>query len=90
MSTETTEPSLAVTAVALLNAGAEAELRLLKIERKAERRLAEAINNLEKDRKRLQRAQNRVAVSATAVADAEVRLREAQIRRAAGPATDSA
>jgi len=70
----------------LLHTGAEAELRLLKKERKAERRLAEAIAALAADERRLLRAQNRVAVSRSAVSDAETRLREAQAQRASGPA----
>jgi hypothetical protein len=69
----------------LLHTGAQAELRLLKKERKAERRLAAAIATLTADERRLQRAQQRVSASKAAVADAEIRLREAQTQRAAGP-----
>ena len=69
----------------LLHTGAEAELRLLKKERKAERRLAAAIETLSADERRLRRAQQRVSASKAAVADAESRLREAQTQRAAGP-----
>lgn len=69
----------------LLKEGAEAELRLLKRERKAERRLAEARATLAEDEKRLERARKRVASSAAAVAKAETRLSEAQAARAAGP-----
>ena len=72
-------------ALDLLHIGAEAELRLLKKERKAERRLAEAIAALSEDERRLQRARQRVTASQAAVADAEIRLREAQTQRAAGP-----
>jgi hypothetical protein len=72
-------------ALDLLHTGAEAELRLLKNERKAERRLAAVIATLSKDERRLQRAQLRVSASKAAVAEAEARLREAQTQRAAGP-----
>ena len=83
--TETDESTAADQAIELLAAGAEAELRLLKRERKAEHRLAQARETLAADEQRLERAKRRVAASAEAVADAEAKLREAQAARAAGP-----
>lgn len=90
MSTESSAAAAAERAAALLALGAEAELRLLKRERKAERRLAAARETLAADEMRLERARQRVASSAAAVADAEARLREAQAARAAGPDSDRA
>jgi hypothetical protein len=72
----------------LLTAGAEAELHLLRTERKAEKRLAEAQASLASDEGRLLRAQKRLERSRAAVAAAEAALREVQARRAAGPARD--
>jgi hypothetical protein len=69
----------------LLTTGIEAEQRLLREERKAEKRLAEAIESLANDEARLLRAQQRLERSRAAVAAAESSLREAQKRRAAGP-----
>ena len=69
----------------LLAAGAEAELRLLRSERKAEKRLAEAVASLASDEARLLRAKQRLERSREAVAAAEATLREAQARRADGP-----
>jgi hypothetical protein len=86
MPTENEVVSATERALELLSTGAEAELRLLKKERKAERRLADAVAALAADERRLQRAQDRVAASKAAVADAETRLRQAQAQRAAGPA----
>lgn len=85
MTVEHGEASALGRAAELLNEGAEAELRLLKRERKAERLLAEARAALAEDEKRLERARKRVAYSAAAVAEAETRLSEAQAARAAGP-----
>ena len=70
----------------LLSAGAAAELRLLRKERKAARRLADAMGTLARDEARLQSIQQRVKRRTDAVAAAEARLREAQANRAAGPA----
>jgi len=69
----------------LLIAGAEAELQLLRSERKAEKRLAEAMATLAGDEARLRRAQHRLERSREAVATAEATLREVQARRADGP-----
>jgi hypothetical protein len=68
----------------LLTAGAEAELRLLRSERKAEKRLAEALASLAADEARLLRAQQRLERSRESVAAAEAALLEVQARRAAG------
>lgn len=70
---------------AQLARSAAAERRLLKQERKAERRLQDAREQLAKDERRLQRAQERFERSARVVTDAEVALRACQARRAAGP-----
>ena len=72
----------------LLADGAEAELKLLKSERKAEKRLTEAMAALSIDEARLLRAQQRLQRSRAAVAAAEATLREVQARRAAGPMPD--
>ena len=72
----------------ILSAGAEAELQLLRTERKAEKRLAEAMASLASDQARLLRAQQRLEHSREAVAAAEASLREVQERRAAGPTRD--
>ena len=85
MMTSTNEPTPTEQAIELLAEGAEAESRLLKRERKAEQRLAQARETLAADEQRLERAGCRVAASAAAVADAEAKLLEAQAARAAGP-----
>jgi hypothetical protein len=69
----------------LLTAGATAELRLLKDERKAERRLTDALATLRSDEARLRKIRERVERSREAVAAAEANLRELQTRRATGP-----
>jgi hypothetical protein len=69
----------------LIQAGAESELRLLRLERKAEERLGHATATMEKDRARLDRAQERLERSRESVGAAAVALREAQAQRAAGP-----
>lgn len=69
----------------LLAAGAIAELRLIKDERKAERRLADALVSLVSDEARVRKAQLRLERSREAVAAAEASLLEFQTRRAAGP-----
>jgi hypothetical protein len=69
----------------LLAAGSAAELQLLKNERKAERRLADALETLAKDKARLRKVQQRIERSREAVAAAEASLAEVQARRAAGP-----
>ena len=72
----------------LLAAGAEDELRLLRKERKAERRLADALSVLASDKARLQKVQKRIERSRDVVAEAEARLREVQANRATGPIQD--
>ena len=72
----------------ILSAGAEAELQLLRTERKAEKCLAEAMASLASDEARLLRAQQRLEHSREAVAAAEASLREVQELRAAGPTRD--
>jgi hypothetical protein len=72
----------------LLTVGAEAELQLLRAERKAEKRLAEAMASLASDEARLLRTEQRLERSRTAVAAAEATLREVQERRTAGPTRD--
>ena len=69
----------------LMNDGAQAELQLLKKERKAERRLAEAMDILSSDNARLRKLQQRIERSRDAVAAAEANLRAMQANRAAGP-----
>jgi predicted nucleic acid-binding Zn-ribbon protein len=69
----------------LLAAGTEAERRLLRTERNAEKRLAKAMATLASDKDRLLRAQQRLERSHESVAAAEATLREFQERRAAGP-----
>ena len=82
------DPDMKSQMVKLLTAGAEAELQLLRAERKAEKRLAEAKAMLASDEARLLRAQQRLERSHESVAAAEVALREVQERRAAGPKPD--
>lgn len=64
---------------------AAAELRLLKNEVKAEKRLADARARLADDERRLQRSLERVEQSRKSVAESEALLRERQRQRAAGP-----
>jgi hypothetical protein len=71
--------------VNLLTAGAEAELELLEMERKAEKKLAKAKAALASDEARTIRAHERLERSRDFVAAAEATLREVQERRAAGP-----
>jgi hypothetical protein len=86
MATSPHDPDNQSRRVKLLSAGAEAELRLLRSERKAEKRLAEVLASLAGDEARLLRAQQRLERSRASVAAAEAALREIQARRAAGPA----
>jgi hypothetical protein len=79
-----TEPGLR--AGELLNAAAHAERRLLRQERKAEKRLAEAREALREAESRLLRARERVEHCRETVAVAEEELQESQRRRASGPA----
>ncbi len=88
MATGTDDPDLKSRMVKLLAAGAEAELQLLRMERKAEKRLAEARAMLASDQARLLRAQQRLERSQESVAAAEAALREVQERRAAGQIRD--
>ena len=69
----------------LLASAAEAELQLLRNERKAERRLAEALEILASDTARLLKTQERMERSREAVVAAQARLGEVQANRAAGP-----
>jgi hypothetical protein len=72
----------------LLAAGTEAELELLRTERKAEKRLDEAMASLANNQARLLRAQQRLHRSQELVAAAEESLRQVQERRASGPTRD--
>jgi hypothetical protein len=85
MATSAHDPDKQNRTVKLLTAGAEAELDLLRSERKAEKRLAEAMVSLASDEARLLRAQHRLERSRQSVAAAETTLREVQARRADGP-----
>lgn len=69
----------------LIREGASAELRLLRVERKAEARLGKAISAMEKDRVRLHKARARLERSRNGVKAAEATLRDAQANRASGP-----
>ena len=69
----------------LLTAGAKAELELLESERKAEKRLADAMAVLARDEARLRRAQERLERSRESVAAAAATLLAVQAQRADGP-----
>jgi hypothetical protein len=69
----------------LVRLGAEAELSLLKQERKSEERLAAAQERLAQDELRLRKAEKRLERSREAVRVAAESLRECQARRAIGP-----
>ena len=69
----------------LLTAGAVAEQELLRSERKAEKRLADATASFARDEARLHRAQERLERSRAAVSAAREALREVQAQRADGP-----
>ena len=88
MATSAHDPDTKSRMVKLLSRGTEAELQLLRTERKAEKRLAEAMATLASDEARLLRAQQRLERSHESVAAAEATLREVQERRAAGPKQD--
>ena len=85
MADSTQDPDTQYRKAKLLASGADAELRLLKSERKAEKRLAEAVASRANDEASLLRAQTRLERSREAVAAAEAMLREVQLRRAHGP-----
>jgi hypothetical protein len=85
MATSHYDPDKQSRSAKLLAAGAAAELDLLKDERKAEKRLAEAMASLASDEARLLRAQHRLQRSREYVAAAQATLREVQARRADGP-----
>lgn len=85
MPTSHQDPDKQSRSVKLLAAGAAAELDLLRSERKAEKRLAEAMASLASDEARLLRAQQRLEHSRESVAAAQATLREVQERRANGP-----
>lgn len=85
MATSAHDPETKNQMANLLAAGAEAERQLLRAERKAEKRLAEAMATLADDEARLLRVQQRLERSRECVAAAEATLREVQERRAAGP-----
>ena len=88
MATGTDDSDVKSRAKKLLATGAEAELQLLRSERKAEKRLAQAKAILASDEARLLRAQQRRDRSHQTVAAAEATLRETQEQRAAGPTRD--
>lgn len=88
MATSAHNPDSQTRMVDLLTVGTDAELRLLKDERKAEKRLAEAMASLTSDEARLLRARQRLERSQDAVVAAEAALRDAQLRRVAGPTRD--
>ena len=69
----------------LLTAGAAAEQELLRSERKAEKRLADAMASLARDEARSRRAQERLERSRAAETAAREALREVQAQRADGP-----
>jgi hypothetical protein len=81
------ESPIEVRARRLLTASAQAERRLLRQERKAEKRLTVARSELLDAEARLQRAQTRVDECRQAVLAAEGELEQSQRRRASGPAT---
>jgi hypothetical protein len=85
MATSHRDPDKQSRSAKLLAAGAAAELDLLKDERKAEKRLAEAMASLASDEARLLRAQHRLQRIRESVTAAKATLREAQARRADGP-----
>lgn len=85
MATSPHDPDKQSRTAKLLSAGAAAELDLLRSERKAENRLAEALAAVASDEARLLRAQHRLQRSRESLALAEVTLREVQARRADGP-----
>lgn len=70
----------------LLATGAEAEHELLKSERKAEKRLADAAAAVAREEARLRRVQEQLDRSRKVLAAAAEALTEVQARRAAGPA----
>ena len=86
MSAENVDQDSATRMQGLLTNGARAELKLLKRERKAERRLAEALTTLAEDSARLRQTQERMERSLEAVSAAQAKLRDAQESRAKGPA----
>ena len=88
MAASTRDPDTKSRMAKLLAAGTEAELELLRTERKAEKRLAEAIASLANNQARLLRAQQRLERSQELVAAAEESLRQIQERRASGPTRD--
>ena len=88
MASSTHDPDTKSRMVKLLAAGTEAELELLRAERKAEKRLAEAMAALASNEARLLRAQQRLQRSHELVAAAEESLRQVQDRRASGPTRD--
>jgi hypothetical protein len=85
MATSHFDPDKQSRSAKLLAAGAAAELDLLKDERKAEKRLAEAMASLANDEARLLRAQHRLERSRESVTAAQATLREVRARRADGP-----
>jgi hypothetical protein len=72
-------------AARLLAASGVAERKLLKDERKSEKRLTAAQATVAADEARLARAQRRLDRSRQVAAAAAEELRQAQARRAAGP-----
>ncbi len=76
MTTTSQDQNMQSRTAKLLSAGAEAELQLLRTERKAEKCLAEAMASLATDEAHVLRAQQRLERSRAAVAVAERTLRE--------------
>ena len=88
MATSTDDSNMKSRAAKLLAAGAEAELQLLRSERKAEKRLAEAKAMLASDEARLLRGSAAARSQPPNRRRGEATLREVQERRAAGPTRD--
>jgi hypothetical protein len=84
MTSARSHSAIELTADQLLRQGAEIELRLLRDEQKAERRLREALATAAKHEARLRKAEVRLARSHNVVAEAIASLRESQSRRAEG------
>lgn len=79
----------AAEAAALLQRGASAELKLLRAEQRAERRLQDAVATFAAHESKLRKAEARVAKSRLSVTRAESALQDRQRKRAVGPVWDS-
>lgn len=75
--------------VAQVTEAGEAERRLLRRERRAERDLDALLEQLAVDEERLERARRRVEERRAEIAEAEARLRRRQADRAAGPGANN-